>query len=468
MSELLLSFYGDDNTGSTDALEALTLAGVRTVLFMSPPAPDDLARFPDVQAVGVAGMTRTMAPDALQATLEPALVRLAALGARVCHYKVCSTFDSSPEVGSIGRGLDVGARVFGTPVVPLVVGVPALGRYTLFGNLFAAAAGTIYRIDRHPTMSRHTVTPMDEGDLRVHLSKQTIKRIGLLDILELTSPPAELDARLDEILAGDPELRPEVLLFDVLDDARLTEVGRLIWRMASSQPLFAVGSSGLEYALVPVWRAQGHIPAQPPPFDPISPVRQLLVVSGSCSLVTQAQLDYVLDGRHGTDGDDFAGVAVDVAGLLDPATTVQARRAAIQQALELLGRGHSVVVHSARGPDDVRVRNTVDTPGSAKASAPGTLIGEQLGLIARHVLESCNASTKTVTRVAIVGGDTSGHCARSLGVQALQMIAPTTTGAPLCRAHARDGSIDGLDIVLRGGQMGRPDYFVRLRAGRFS
>jgi uncharacterized protein YgbK (DUF1537 family) len=34
---LRLAFYGDDFTGSTDALEALTSAGLRSVLFLEPP-----------------------------------------------------------------------------------------------------------------------------------------------------------------------------------------------------------------------------------------------------------------------------------------------------------------------------------------------------------------------------------------------------------------------------------------------
>ncbi|MFY9512622.1 MAG: four-carbon acid sugar kinase family protein, partial [Rubrivivax sp.] len=54
-SDLLLSYYGDDFTGSTDALEALTLAGVPTVLFLQPPDTTALQRFPGVRAVGLAG-----------------------------------------------------------------------------------------------------------------------------------------------------------------------------------------------------------------------------------------------------------------------------------------------------------------------------------------------------------------------------------------------------------------------------
>ena len=106
MSKLLLTFYGDDFTGSTDALEQLTSAGVRTMLFIEPPTPRQLARFKNLQAVGVAGMTRSMTPDAMERELKPALFALKKLGARHVHYKVCSTFDSSPTIGSIGAVMD--------------------------------------------------------------------------------------------------------------------------------------------------------------------------------------------------------------------------------------------------------------------------------------------------------------------------------------------------------------------------
>ena len=62
MSKLLLTFYGDDFTGSTDALEQLTLAGIRTALFIIPPTPAQLKKFPGLQAIGVAGKTRSLAP----------------------------------------------------------------------------------------------------------------------------------------------------------------------------------------------------------------------------------------------------------------------------------------------------------------------------------------------------------------------------------------------------------------------
>ena len=103
----------------------------------------------------------------------------------ICHYKVARRFDSSPTIGSIGRAMDIGQNVFSQAKTSLIVGAPQLKRYTAFGNLFAAYQGVVYRIDRHPVMSRHPVTPMREADIRTHLARQTDKKIGLVDLTAL-------------------------------------------------------------------------------------------------------------------------------------------------------------------------------------------------------------------------------------------------------------------------------------------
>jgi uncharacterized protein YgbK (DUF1537 family) len=69
-------------------------------------------------------------------------------------------------------------------------------------------------------------------------------------------------------------------------------------------------------------------------------------------------------------------------------------------------------------------------------------------------------------RIVVAGGDTSGRVAARLGIESLRMIAPIAPGAPLCRAHSADPAIDGLEIALKGGGMGGPDYFERVRLGR--
>jgi len=114
-SNLLLAFYGDDFTGSTDAMEALAVSGLRTVLFLSPPAPEFLReKFPDLRCIGVAGTSRAMSPAEMDARLEPVLRELWSLDAPLTHYKVCSTFDSAPELGSIGHVADMVRRALST------------------------------------------------------------------------------------------------------------------------------------------------------------------------------------------------------------------------------------------------------------------------------------------------------------------------------------------------------------------
>jgi uncharacterized protein YgbK (DUF1537 family) len=86
-------------------------------------------------------------------------------------------------------------------------------------------------------------------------------------------------------------------------------------------------------------------------------------------------------------------------------------------------------------------------------------IGEALGRILDGVLRATG-----LRRAVISGGDTSGHGIRKLGLEALVALAPTIPGAALCRAYGA-GPHDGLEIALKGGQMGSEDYFGWIRAG---
>ena len=69
-------------------------------------------------------------------------------------------------------------------------------------------------------------------------------------------------------------------------------------------------------------------------------------------------------------------------------------------------------------------------------------------------------------RVVVAGGDSSGEVASALGIGALSVAAAMAPGAPLCRAWSGPPRRDGLEIVLKGGQMGPPSFFGAVRAGR--
>ena len=103
-----LAWLGDDFTGSAAVMEVLAFAGLRTVLFSDIPSEALAARFATAQAVGIATTSRGHGPDWMRAHLPAPLAWLDATGAEILHYKVCSTFDSAPHVGSIGRAAEIG------------------------------------------------------------------------------------------------------------------------------------------------------------------------------------------------------------------------------------------------------------------------------------------------------------------------------------------------------------------------
>jgi uncharacterized protein YgbK (DUF1537 family) len=430
----LYTYYGDDFTGSTDVLEQFGANGIPAVLFIGPPSAEHLASFPNVQAIGIAGDSRSRSPEWMSANLPAIFRTLQQFRAPIAHYKTCSTFDSSQAIGSIGRAIEIGREVFTPAFVPIVVGAPHLRRYVAFGHLFAGAPdGTVQRIDRHP-MSRHPVTPMHESDLRQHLATQTDTKIGLIDIPTLKPNSSAASAQLDALIASGHQ----AVLFDTIDDDTQSTVGHLLWNQAQQRPLFAAGSSGLTAALVSAWNDLGLLPA-PLHSAPLPLARPLLVVSGSCSAVTESQLRYALaSGYH--------GISIDPATLLDPSGSV--RNCALESATGSLAAGRNTILYTALG--------------SPTSPTPGDQLGIALGDLLRELLAHMAASSTPVHRVLLCGGDTSSHAVQQLGIHALTWLANIQPGGPLCRAHA-DSSLDGLELVLKGGQVGAPEFFDLVR-----
>jgi uncharacterized protein YgbK (DUF1537 family) len=162
--------------------------------------------------------------------------------------------------------------------------------------------------------------------------------------------------------------------------------------------------------------------------------------------VTAGQIAWAL--KHG-----FSEVALDVPRLTTDKTAMpEITRAAITTA-KMLRAGWSVIVHTTRG--------SANKPIASKLkNNTAQVLGTALGRVLRGTLEQWK-----VKRICIAGGDTSSFAARALGIEALEMIAPLTPGAPLCRAHASGPPINGLEVVFKGGQVGAENYFEIVKRG---
>jgi uncharacterized protein YgbK (DUF1537 family) len=227
-----------------------------------------------------------------------------------------------------------------------------------------------------------------------------------------------------------------------------------MWRRRD-RSLFAIGSQGVEYALVAHWRAEGWLPAAVEK-SPASDQSQIVAVSGSVSPVTASQIDWAQ--AHGF---DHIGLAAEAS--LDNHRWQAEIDATVERARVVLSSGRSPLVATARGPDDeavARFRTQLAASGCDPVDI-NARIGGALGDILRRLI-----GEGRVTRAAVSGGDTSGFAMRALGTYALEAVAPIAPGAPLCRVFSTDPKVDGIEIALKGGQMGKADFFGSVRAGR--
>lgn len=292
-------------------------------------------------------------------------------------------------------------------------------------------------------MRSHPVTPMMESDLIVHLSRQTRKKIGLIDLLALERPDVE------EAFAAALGEGCEVILFDVFDEPSLAQIGRILWSRRPPGTSFVVGSSGVEYALIEHWRAMGQLPPQPQ-FETPRPAERVVIVSGSCSLSTEKQIRWAVDRG-------FAGIPVDAQRLVSGDNGTNARAMLLNQALENLAQGRSIILYTALGSEDSeRARAAAESE-----SVFGLMLGEELGVLLREIILRSG-----VRRFLVAGGDTSSTVGGQLRMEALTMASPLIPGAPLCRTHSSVPDLDGLEVVFKGGQVGPEDCFERLQDGR--
>jgi uncharacterized protein YgbK (DUF1537 family) len=442
VSSLLATFYGDDFTGSVDALLQFSRYGLRGRLFVGLPAPKELEEAAaSCDVVGVAGIARSLPADAIATELQPVLEAFAALRPRVVQYKACSTADSAPRIGSLGRVIELGRKTISSHPIPVLFAQPDFGRYTVFGHHFAAENGTVYRLDRQPTMSSHPSTPMNESDLAVHLGRQTE-----LPIASLPFTCYESDSAVADRLASSDSA---AVVLDAFSDDQLDLLGRAILQL--SQPVFAVGSGGLSRALA---SAAGQALPDPLGEDGAAyagPRRPgpTLAVSGSRSIRTQRQLQVARDAGWAVmplTVSRTASASVDMRTVsADDRRTVSADDMRI---VELLASGVNVALST----------HDVDFDGIPSGEVLPAIASAAAGVVSTAV---ANGATE---RVIVCGGDTSSRVTRLLGVRSLSIAANPWSNVVLLTAHASGSPIDGVELLLKGGQVGGDDLFERVHA----
>jgi 3-oxoisoapionate kinase len=423
----MYGFLADDLTGASDVMAQAHAHGMSAMLVLD---PRRLTGSADV--VGIAGPLRSLSGGALESGVRAGLDALAAFDLEVLLYKVCSTFDSSPTVGSIGRAIElIGERFPDHGPVPVLPAQPEFGRYTAFSQHFGAYQNQVYRLDRHPVMAHHPSTPMAESDLRRMLAAQF--RDGVVSPgLHLT---AYSDGSFDEQWQQLRRQRGQAFVVDAVDTAQMEIAARaLIAHQPDTGPAIVVGSGGIMAAL-----ARNHTGRRATPARLASSSGPTLVVSASASATTASQIDDAV--AHG-----WVDVPIPVGALCGTTDSSW-----LQTVEEALTAGRDVIAHTARGPQDPRLSS------GTRAEHVGTTIGAAAGRMARSGLTH---------DLVICGGDTSSHALAAMRISELRVRELFVTAGPICVAD-EDSDVAGCRLLLKGGQVGGPSLF-RLFAGQLN
>ncbi len=409
---LLLGCIADDFTGATDLANNLVRGGMRVVQTIGVPAvPID-----GVDAVVVALKSRTAPVAAAVADSLAAARWLRAQGAAQIYFKVCSTFDSTPQ-GNIGPVAEALLDETGADFALVTPAFPEAGRTVFKGHLFV---GDLLLSDS--PMRQHPLTPMTDANLvRVLQAQCRRAQVGLIDHRTVARGAGAVRERFAALRAEGRTLA----IADAVSDADL----HVLAQAAQSLKLVVAGS-GLAIGMPALHGlAPGSSESGLPPAGGAR-----AVVSGSCSAATNAQVvAFIAAG-----GPAYAVDALRVAAGQDVAAE------ALAWALPQLG-ARPLLVYATAAPDTVRAVQA--QLGSERA---GALVEQTLSSVAAGLVAA------GVHQLVVAGGETSGACVQALGITQLRIGPQIDPGVPWCHAPER-----GLHLALKSGNFGGVDFFSR-------
>jgi uncharacterized protein YgbK (DUF1537 family) len=403
---IVLGCIADDFTGATDLANNLVRAGMRVVLSIDVPAPNQQI---DADAVVVALKSRTVAAAVAVGLSLDACRWLRKQGAGQIYFKICSTFDSTAK-GNIGPVIEALMDELDCDFSIATPSFPENGRTVVHGHLFL---GDTLLSDSG--MRHHPLTPMTDANLvrvlQAQLDPSKGRKVGLIDYRTVVQSAQEIRRRMDE-------LKAEGISIAIVDALSDDDLGRLAEALRDAP--FLTAGSGLGSSLPRNW---GFLPGTPIALPPARGRKAIL--AGSCSPATNAQVQrFLRDGGEAYALQPAADLEMQIAKVLAWAD------ASWQTEAEL-----PLLVYSTAEPERV---NPADAP----------LLEQTMAALARAFVEH------GVGILVVAGGETAGICVQALGITQLQIGPQIDPGVPWCYAG-------GLHLALKSGNFGSPDFFSK-------
>lgn len=417
---LILGCIADDFTGGTDLAGMLVKAGMRTVQMIGVPQEPIGG---DVDAVVIALKSRT-AP--VEEAIEESLAALRWLQAAGCHQiysKYCSTFDSTSK-GNIGPIAEALMAALNTRFTIACSAFPANARTIYKGHLFI---GDVLLSDSG--MRHHPLTPMTDANLVRVLQAQVKGKVGLVDHAVVKQGSNAIKERFDALETGGINFA----VVDALSDEDLIAIGAA----CADMPLVTAGS-GIALGLPQNYRAADLLATDVVADALPKTDGYRAVISGSCSVATQAQVEK-MKAHH-------------PAFQVDPLELANGRdlvSAALEWAKAHLATG-PVLIYATATPESVKA--VQQKLGVERA---GSLVEKALAKITQGLVRM------GVGQLIIAGGETSGAVVKALSVKGLRIGKEIDPGVPWTTALTDIAQTKPLALALKSGNFGTEDFFIK-------
>ncbi|WP_224823295.1 3-oxo-tetronate kinase [Cognatishimia sp. MH4019] len=404
-----LGCIADDFTGATDLAGLLARSGLPVSLRIgTPEKTTDLAPF---EVIALKIRTNPV-EDAVAQSLQ-ALDWLRAGGAAQIFWKYCSTFDSTAQ-GNIGPVSEALMDALGTDQTIYCPAFPENGRSIFMGNLFMGEDPLA-----ESPMKDHPLTPMRDSNLMRLLAPQVSKPVGLANRLTVAAGAQALRDRLADLKAQG--------VAHVITDAVANDDLHIIAEACRDMPLLT-GGSAVAMPLPALFQQDGTLenaaPFKAPQIDN-TPV----ILSGSCSAMTNAQVAAFTGEKHRLDPLDIAE---------------NGPQAAIEWLLQQ-PTGMPKLLYATADPASVKAAQA-----KLGTAAAGQLIEDTLATLAQEALKTGHR------RFIVAGGETSGAVTQALQVSRLAIGPEIAPGVPWTFAASAGHPIA---LTLKSGNFGAETFF---------
>ncbi|MCV3274319.1 3-oxo-tetronate kinase [Roseobacter sinensis] len=410
----LLGCIADDFTGATDLAGLLARSGVRVSLRIGVPEtpPTETASF-EVIAL----KTRTAPVSEAVAQCRAALSWLREAGAQRFFWKYCSTFDSTAE-GNIGPVAEALMADLGVDQTIYCPAFPENGRSIFMGTLFVGEQPLA-----ESPMKDHPLTPMRDSNLMRLLAPQVTGKTGLVNRLTVARGPAAIRGTLQK-LAGQGVAH---VILDAVADEDLQQIAAACQTMR-----LLTGGSALAMPLPGLYAAEGLLPQNAGSFSTPAIGDGAIVLSGSCSAMTRAQVATYAQGAPSH--------------RLDPIHLARAGTGDAKAWLAQQEMNAAPIVYATAEPEDVRAAQTELGTEAAGAVVEAALA--ELAVLARD---------QGARRFVVAGGETSGAVTQALGVTQLDIGAEIAPGVPWTYCTSAGQQIA---LALKSGNFGTEGFFA--------